>query len=182
MPDIIKLKQDILEYGSLSDTFRNKISMLKENEALEFCAEIISEYHKHKNLFLAVQLTTEIIKRKATKYLNVLQNLKEQIVSENVALSLKQRLHMNIELLELEANTDIDRIECPCSIYSKYKEHPENCEDFTILSKEDAGGGYVNHTVYKTKCNTCARRWKIDFEEVSANKMSIKWSLDLEEY
>ncbi|MBN2534301.1 MAG: hypothetical protein JXB88_15540 [Spirochaetales bacterium] len=181
MPDVVKLKQDLLKNGSLSDAFRNQIAMLPDDSALELFTEIINEYNEHNNLFLAVQLSTEIMKRKAIKYLNVLYNLKERIVSENVALSLKQRLHMNIELLELEANTDIDRIVCPCSIYSRYNEHPENCPGLTIVSEDDQGGGYVYYVVYKVKCNTCGRRWKIKLQETSAHKMSLSWSMDFDD-
>jgi hypothetical protein len=178
LSDIIKLKQDILKNGSLNDNFRHKIDLLDKDSALALFAELISKYNQHKNLFLAIQLTDEIIKRKAMKYLNVLLDLKKQIVPKSVSLSLKNRLYMNIELLDLEANTDIDRIKCPCGIYAKYNEHPESCPDFKIISKNDLGGGFVNYFVYKAKCLHCARIYKIEMQEASANKMEISWALD----
>jgi len=156
--------------------FRVKLNNLDKELTGKTCAYIIQHYPEHKNLYVAVECSDILVYHEIYQYLVLLKELVQQAGYRTEDITLKRQLSMNIELLEIAANTDIDFLKCTCQVYSGYSAHPESCKNIKIISKNDPSGGYLDMEEIFARCTRCGTPWKIVIEAFSATGYHIQWS------
>ncbi|MBN2891773.1 MAG: hypothetical protein JXL97_07890 [Bacteroidales bacterium] len=155
-----------------------ELNKLEEKTAISTCIYIIKNYNSHDNFFIAVELTDFLIKKEAYNCLDEMIFLRKESKTRKVIGSSRRKLDMNIEIMEIYANTDIDFFKCTCQVYSFYLANPKSCKDIEILSERNPSDGYVEMNEIKAKCTRCGTPWKITEESYSSTGTKIKWEYD----